>query len=167
MTRLFLLLLIGISAASTASIFIKLCEAPALIIAAYRMVFASLVLLPFACRQKVWKDWSKAWNRMAGSLRSLPQPPLCFLDRLAQVYLCRQLCCPGFDPSDLCRNRVPAFSERTPRDQPDFGHWPFGIGERTDQLRRHVRFGERHWLEMGWPFSGQLLYRDTFWWGER
>jgi len=74
MARLFLLLLIGISAASTASIFIKLCEAPALIIAAYRMVFASLMLLPFACRQKVWKDWSKpgtGWLVLSGIFLSL------------------------------------------------------------------------------------------------
>jgi drug/metabolite transporter (DMT)-like permease len=74
MARLFLLLLVGISAASTASIFIKLCEAPALIIAAYRMVFASLMLLPFACRQKVWKDWSKSgigWLALSGVFLSL------------------------------------------------------------------------------------------------
>jgi drug/metabolite transporter (DMT)-like permease len=74
MTRLFLLLFVGISAASTASIFIKLCEAPALIIAAYRMVFASLMLLPFACRQKVWKDWSKpgtGWLALSGLFLSL------------------------------------------------------------------------------------------------
>jgi len=74
MARLFLLLLIGISAASTASIFIKLCEAPALIIAAYRLVFASLMLLPFACRQKVWKDWSKSgtgWLVLSGLFLSL------------------------------------------------------------------------------------------------
>jgi drug/metabolite transporter (DMT)-like permease len=74
MARLFLLLLVGISAASTASIFIKLCEAPALIIAAYRLVFASLVLLPFACRQKVWKDWSKSkirWLALSGIFLSL------------------------------------------------------------------------------------------------
>ena len=74
MARLFLLLLIGISAASTASIFIKLCEAPALIIAAYRMVFASLMLLPFACRQKVWKGWSKSgigWLVLSGLFLSL------------------------------------------------------------------------------------------------
>jgi drug/metabolite transporter (DMT)-like permease len=74
MARLLLLLLVGISAASTASIFIKLCEAPALIIAAYRMVFASLMLLPFACRQKVWKGWSKSgirWLVLSGIFLSL------------------------------------------------------------------------------------------------
>jgi drug/metabolite transporter (DMT)-like permease len=60
MPRLVLLLLIGISAASTASVFIKLCDAPALIISAYRMVFASLILVPFACHQKVWKNWSRS-----------------------------------------------------------------------------------------------------------
>ena len=52
MGRLIFLLLIGISAVSTASIFIKLCDAPSLIIAAYRMIFASLLLTPFVAFQK-------------------------------------------------------------------------------------------------------------------
>ena len=59
MVRLVSLLFIGISAASTASIFIKLCDAPALIISAYRMVFASLILAPFAFRQEIWKSWNQ------------------------------------------------------------------------------------------------------------
>jgi drug/metabolite transporter (DMT)-like permease len=52
MGRLLFLLLIAISAVSTASIFIKLCDAPSLIIAAYRMIFASLLLTPFVAFQK-------------------------------------------------------------------------------------------------------------------
>jgi len=52
MGRLLILLLIGIGAVSTASIFIKLCDAPSLIIAAYRMIFASLLLTPFVAFQK-------------------------------------------------------------------------------------------------------------------
>jgi drug/metabolite transporter (DMT)-like permease len=74
MPRLVLLLLIGISAASTASIFIKLCDAPALIISAYRMLFASLILVPFACRQKIWKEWSRSeigWLVLSGIFLSL------------------------------------------------------------------------------------------------
>ncbi len=74
MPRVFLVLLLGISAASTASVLIKLSDAPALIIAAYRMVFASLLLLPFACHQKVWKGWSKAgigWLLLSGLFLSL------------------------------------------------------------------------------------------------
>jgi drug/metabolite transporter (DMT)-like permease len=74
MPRLVLLLFIGISATSTASIFIKLCDAPALIISAYRMVLASLVLVPFACRQKVWKDWRRSeigWLVLSGIFLSL------------------------------------------------------------------------------------------------
>ena len=74
MTRLVLLLLIGISAASTASIFIKLCDAPALVIAAYRMVFASLILFPFAYHQRVWKGWSRTevrWLVLSGVFLSL------------------------------------------------------------------------------------------------
>jgi len=74
MARLFLLLSVGISAASTASIMIKLCDAPALIISAYRMVLASLILFPFAYRQKVWKDWSRSeigWLILSGFFLSL------------------------------------------------------------------------------------------------
>jgi drug/metabolite transporter (DMT)-like permease len=74
MPRLVLLLLIGISAASTASIFIKLCDAPALIISVYRMVFASLILAPFAFRQKIWKGWSRSeggWLILPGTFLGL------------------------------------------------------------------------------------------------
>jgi drug/metabolite transporter (DMT)-like permease len=58
MIRLYLLLPIGIIAISTASIFIKLCDAPALVIAAYRMTLASLLLLPFAGYKKIWQSWN-------------------------------------------------------------------------------------------------------------
>jgi len=74
MIRLYLLLPIGIIAVSTASIFIKLCDAPALIIATYRMVFASLMLIPFAGSQKIWKGWSRSdieWMILSGILLSL------------------------------------------------------------------------------------------------
>jgi hypothetical protein len=53
MTSFIFPLLIGIIAISTASILIKLCDAPALIISAYSMVFASLILMPWAIYQKV------------------------------------------------------------------------------------------------------------------
>jgi len=71
MIRLYFLLPIGIIAVSTASIFIKLCDAPALIIATYRMTLASLILLPFANYRKVWKEWSKneiGWLILSGIL---------------------------------------------------------------------------------------------------
>ena len=74
MPRLVLLLFVGISATSTASIFIKLSDAPALIISAYRMVLASLILAPFAYRQKVWKVWSRpeiGWLLLSGVFLSL------------------------------------------------------------------------------------------------
>jgi drug/metabolite transporter (DMT)-like permease len=74
MPRLVFLLLIGISAASSASIFIKLCDAPALIISAYRMVFASLMLLPYAYHQKIWRSWSGpgiGWLVLSGVFLSL------------------------------------------------------------------------------------------------
>lgn len=74
MNRLDLLLPIGIIAVSTASIFIKLCDAPVLIIATYRMMLASLMLTPFACYQKTWRGWERddlGWFFISGLLLSL------------------------------------------------------------------------------------------------
>jgi drug/metabolite transporter (DMT)-like permease len=74
MTRFFILLPIGIFAISTASIFIKLCEAPVLIIATYRMVLASFMLMPFACYKKTWRGWEKnelGWFLLSGLFLSL------------------------------------------------------------------------------------------------
>lgn len=74
MNRLDLLLPIGIIAVSTASIFIKLCDAPVLIIATYRMMLASLMLTPFACYQKTWRGWDRddlGWFFISGLLLSL------------------------------------------------------------------------------------------------
>src|SRR4030042_738753 len=74
MASFIILLLLGIIAISTASIFVKLCDAPALIIAAYRMVLASLILVPWASHQKVWKGWGNkdiAWLIFSGALLSL------------------------------------------------------------------------------------------------
>jgi drug/metabolite transporter (DMT)-like permease len=70
MARLFIFLPIGIVAVSTASIFIKLCDAPAIVIAAYRMVFASLLLLPFAGYRRVWSGWERkdlGWLILSGT----------------------------------------------------------------------------------------------------
>jgi drug/metabolite transporter (DMT)-like permease len=47
-TKPYITLLIGVVAVSFASIFIRLADAPALVIAASRLIIASLVLLPFA-----------------------------------------------------------------------------------------------------------------------
>ncbi len=74
MTSLFILLPIGMMAVSTASIFIKLCDAPALIIATYRMVFASLILMPYAFYKKKGKGWGRSemgWLTLSGLLLSL------------------------------------------------------------------------------------------------
>jgi drug/metabolite transporter (DMT)-like permease len=74
MASFIILLLFGIVAISTASIFIKLCDAPALIISTYRMVLASLILMPWAGYQKVWRGWEKkdvAWLIFSGILLSL------------------------------------------------------------------------------------------------
>ncbi len=74
MLRLFIFLPVGIIAISTASIFIKLCEAPALSIAAYRMTLASLLLLPLASYRKIWKGWKRGegrWLMLAGLFLAL------------------------------------------------------------------------------------------------
>jgi drug/metabolite transporter (DMT)-like permease len=65
---------IGIIAVSTASIFIKLCDAPALIIATYRMVFASLMLMPYAFYKKTGRGWGRSdlgWLILSGVFLSL------------------------------------------------------------------------------------------------
>ena len=74
MNRLYIFLPIGIIAISTASIFIKLCDAPVLIIATYRMMLASLVLMPFACYEKTWRGWERndlGWLFLSGFFLSL------------------------------------------------------------------------------------------------
>ena len=74
MFRLYIFLPIGIVAISTASIFIKLCEAPVLIIATYRMMLASLILMPFACYKKPWRGWARnemGWLLLSGFFLSL------------------------------------------------------------------------------------------------
>jgi drug/metabolite transporter (DMT)-like permease len=74
MASLIILLPLGIIAISTASIFIKLCDAPALIIATYRMVLASLILLPFATYRKIWSGWRGSdlrWLVLSGLFLSL------------------------------------------------------------------------------------------------
>ena len=74
MASLLLMLPIGIIAVSTASIFIKLCDAPALIIATYRMVFASLILMPYAFYKKTGRGWERSdlgWLILSGVFLSL------------------------------------------------------------------------------------------------
>jgi drug/metabolite transporter (DMT)-like permease len=74
MTWLYLFLPMGILAISTASIFIKLCDAPALIIATYRMVTSSLVLIPFVGYKKIWREWGESkmgWFFLSGLFLSL------------------------------------------------------------------------------------------------
>ena len=69
MIRLYLFLPIGIIAISTASIFTKLCDAPVLIIATYRMILASLMLMPFAYYKKTWRGWERnemGWFLLSG-----------------------------------------------------------------------------------------------------
>ena len=74
MNRLYIFLPIGIIAISTASILIKLCDAPVLIIATYRMLLASLILMPMACYRKTWRGWHRnelGWLLLSGLFLSL------------------------------------------------------------------------------------------------
>jgi len=74
MLRLYIFLPIGIMAISTASIFIKLCDAPALIMATYRLVLASLMVCPYAAYKKPWRGWKRrelGWFFLSGLLLSL------------------------------------------------------------------------------------------------
>jgi drug/metabolite transporter (DMT)-like permease len=74
MVQLLLLLPIGIIAISTASIFIKLCDSPALIIATYRMILSSLILIPYAGYRRIWRGWSRkeiGWLSLSGLFLSL------------------------------------------------------------------------------------------------
>lgn len=58
--KAYLTLLVGVAAMSFASIFIRLAEAPPLVIAAYRLTIAALVFLPFAPSK-----WSKTWRQVS------------------------------------------------------------------------------------------------------
>jgi len=74
MVRLCIFLPVGIIAISTASIFIKLCDAPVLIIAMYRLMLASLMLSPFTYYKKTWRGWERnalGWLLLSGLLLSL------------------------------------------------------------------------------------------------
>lgn len=61
-SRAILILGIGLISVSFASIFIKLCEAPALVIAAYRLTISSLFYLSFTRvkQGKIWSAFSKS-----------------------------------------------------------------------------------------------------------
>jgi len=74
MVHLYIFLPLGIIAISTASIFIKLCDAPALVIAAYRLTLASLMLMPYAGYKKIWRKWTRTeigWLILSGFFLSL------------------------------------------------------------------------------------------------
>jgi drug/metabolite transporter (DMT)-like permease len=74
MARLLILLPIGMLAISTASIFIKLCDAPVLIIAAYRVGIASLILIPCVAYRRLWNEWDGTqlgWCALSGIFLSL------------------------------------------------------------------------------------------------
>lgn len=70
--RYYLIILLGIVAASFAAIFIRIAdEAPALIIAAYRLGIASLIMTPYAAQRvhRQWQNYSQStlrWNLLSG-----------------------------------------------------------------------------------------------------
>jgi drug/metabolite transporter (DMT)-like permease len=59
--KAYVTLMVGVAAMSFASIFIRLAEAPPLVIAAYRLAIAALVLLPFG-----WSKWSQTRKQISG-----------------------------------------------------------------------------------------------------
>lgn len=58
---LFFLILVGIASISCASILIRLADAPALSIAAYRVALATLIIVPFYAR--TGSPWRSEWSR--------------------------------------------------------------------------------------------------------
>ncbi len=63
--RVVIAVIIGIIAISTASIFIKLCDAHPLVIASYRLGLASLILAPIALRHRRYGDiFRKRWKML-------------------------------------------------------------------------------------------------------
>ena len=70
--KTYIILFIGVFALSTSAIFVKIADAPAPIIAFYRLLTAGVVLLPFflcsrSCRAEFKalqpKQWGKSWRR--------------------------------------------------------------------------------------------------------
>jgi drug/metabolite transporter (DMT)-like permease len=67
-TRILVGLVIGISCVSTAAIFIKLCDAPSLMIATYRLALASLILTPYAFHERRYRRINREnWPLLAAS----------------------------------------------------------------------------------------------------
>ncbi len=62
MARRYLVLALGVASVSFAAIFIRLAEAPVLVIAAYRLMLASLVIAPIAC--------ARAKNELLGLMKA-------------------------------------------------------------------------------------------------
>ena len=67
-TRILVGLVIGIFCVSTAAIFIKLCDAPSLMIATYRLTLASLILTPYALHERRYRRINREnWPLLAAS----------------------------------------------------------------------------------------------------
>jgi len=67
--RIGLVMFVGILAMSSASIFIRMAQAdrvPSIVIAAYRMTVATLILSPAAIRQQSWRTYAKLELRSVG-----------------------------------------------------------------------------------------------------
>ncbi len=77
---------------------------------------------------------------MVFSLRPLPEPPFCLLDRLFEIYFGSQFCGLGNYPSHLCWDRWLALFKRTDRNQFSIRDCSLRSGEWIDQLWGYESF---------------------------
>ena len=140
MIRFIIFLCIGIMAISTASIFIKLCDAPALIIATYRMMLASLMLMPFACYKRTWRGWERnerGWFLLSGLFLSLHFA--FWIASLKYTSVASSVVLVTTHPIFVGIGGW-LFLKETARDEFSFRDRSLGFGERINQLRGYDHF---------------------------
>ena len=81
-TRIYTVLGISLAAISVAAIFIRLADAPGVVVAAYRMVIASLALLPSEHSRAAPRSFYAANPAVLGLGRTVFGGTLCYLDYL-------------------------------------------------------------------------------------
>jgi drug/metabolite transporter (DMT)-like permease len=156
--HLFFLILIAIIAVSTASIFIKLCDAPALIIAAYRMGLVSLLLLPYASHKRIWKGWKRQdtlWLILSGLFLGFHFAfwiaSLKYTSVASSVVL--------VTPSHLRGSRGQSLLKEHLRRNLVLGLILSVLGKRFDRVWRSDHLEDGIDGEMLWPFWVQFQYR--------
>src|SRR4030042_1370025 len=77
---------------------------------------------------------------MASCLRAPPEPPLCLMDNLSEIYLCGQFRGFSHDPSHFCRGRKLALFKGTTWVEFNIRDRSLGSGEWIDRLWRHGSF---------------------------